>query len=69
MRAICRMAVLLASMVVSWPPATFAGSAVVAQWNEALLEAVMSTRASDVATARALVSGGPYRDVQRLGGL
>jgi hypothetical protein len=54
MRAICRMAVLLASMVVSWPPATFAGSAVVAQWNEALLEAVMSTRASDVATARAL---------------
>jgi uncharacterized protein DUF6851 len=54
MRAIWRMAALLASMVVSWPPTTFAGSAVVAQWNEALLEAVMSTRASDVATARAL---------------
>src|SRR5262245_31484543 len=53
-RAPCGVALLVALMVVLRPAATLAGSAVPAQWNEALLEAVRSTRASDVVTARAL---------------
>jgi hypothetical protein len=52
-RAICRLAVLSAWTVLSLPMTAFAGSTA-AQWNEALLAAVKSTRASDVVTARAL---------------
>jgi uncharacterized protein DUF6851/vanadium-dependent haloperoxidase-like protein len=52
--AACCMAFLVALFVALRPAAAFAGSMVVAQWNEALLEAVKGTRASDVVTARAL---------------
>jgi hypothetical protein len=53
-RAVCGLMFWLALLLGLVPTATLADPAVVLQWNAALLDAVKSTRASDVVTARAL---------------